>query len=118
MLSAKRNRKAAKRFFKKALSSNHNQIPRVITVDKNPAYPPAIIELKNDKILPKNIGIKQIKYLNNIIEQDHRSILIMKVFSDFAREPYFLQRNPIYGLFNNCTCKVRIESIIFISISF
>jgi len=50
MLSAKRNRKAAKRFFKKALSSDHNQIPRVITVDKNPAYPPAINELKNDKI--------------------------------------------------------------------
>jgi len=50
MLSAKRNKKAAKRFFKKALSSNHNQIPRVITVDKNPAYPPAIDKLKNDKI--------------------------------------------------------------------
>jgi len=49
MLSAKRNRKAVKRFFKKALSSNHNQIPRVITVDKNPAYPPAIDKLKNDK---------------------------------------------------------------------
>ena len=44
------------------------------TVDKNPAYPPAIDELKNDKILPKNVGIRQIKYLNNIIEQDHRSI--------------------------------------------
>jgi transposase, IS6 family len=39
MLSAKRDRKAAKRFLKKALSSNHNQIPRVITVDKNAAYP-------------------------------------------------------------------------------
>ena len=26
------------------------------------------------KILPKNVGIRQIKYLNNIIEQDHRSI--------------------------------------------
>ena len=38
MLSAKRNRKAAKRFLKKALSSNHNQIPRVITIDKNPVY--------------------------------------------------------------------------------
>ena len=74
MLSAKRNRKAAKRFFKNALSSNHNQIPRVVTVDKNPAYPIAINELKNDKILPKNVGIRQIKYLNNIIEQDHRSI--------------------------------------------
>src|SRR5665647_3376452 len=74
MLSAKRNRKAAKRFFKKALSSDHNQTPRVITVDKNPAYPPAINELKNDKILPQNVGIRQIKYLNNIIEQDHRYI--------------------------------------------
>src|SRR5271157_4811140 len=74
MLSSKRDRKAAKRFFKKALSSNHNQIPRVITVDKNPTYPPAIDKLKNDKILPKNVGIRQIKYLNNIIEQDHRSI--------------------------------------------
>ncbi len=46
MLSSKRDRKAAKRFFKKALSSNHNQIPRLITVDKNPAYPPAIDKLK------------------------------------------------------------------------
>ena len=74
MLSAKRDRKAAKRFLKKALGSKHNQIPRVITVDKNPAYPPAINELKNDKILPKNVGLRQIKYLNNIVEQDHRSI--------------------------------------------
>ena len=74
MLSAKRDRKAAKRFFKKALSYNHNQIPRVITIDKNAAYPSAIDELTNDKILPENVGIRQIKYLNNIIEQDHRSI--------------------------------------------
>ena len=56
------------------MGSNHNQTPRVITVDKNPAYPIAIHELKNDRILPKNVGLRQIKYLNNIIEQDHRSI--------------------------------------------
>ena len=74
MLSAERNRKAAKKFFKKALSSNNNQIPRVITVDKDPAYPPAIDKLKNDKILPKNVCIRQIKYLNNVVEQDHRFI--------------------------------------------
>jgi len=73
-LSSKLNREAANRFFKKALSSNQNQIPREITVNKNPAYPPAIDELKKDKILHKNVGIRQIKYLNNIIEQDHRSI--------------------------------------------
>jgi transposase-like protein len=74
MLSAKRNRKAAKRFLKKALGSNHNQIPRVITVDKNPAYPIAIDELKNEKKLSKSVEIRQVKYLDNIIEQDHRSI--------------------------------------------
>ena len=39
------------------LSSYHNQIPKVITIDKNPAYPPAIDELENDKIQPKNVGI-------------------------------------------------------------
>ena len=104
MLSAKRNKKAAKRFFKKALSSNHNQIPRVITVDKNPAYPSAVNELKNNKILPKNVGIRQIKYLNNIIEQDHRSIkrIISLEYFDFYSLLMdlhivlnFLQRNRI-----------------------
>ncbi len=74
ILSAKRNRKAAKRFLKKALGSKHNQIPIAITVDKNPAYPIAIHELKNDRILPQNVSLRQIKYLNNIVEQDHRSI--------------------------------------------
>jgi transposase-like protein len=68
------NKKAAKRFLKKALGSKHNQIPRAITVDKNPAYPPAVNELKNDRILPQNVNLRQIKYLNNIVEQDHRSI--------------------------------------------
>ena len=74
MLSAKRDRKAAKRFFKKALGSNHNQMPRIITVDKNASYPIAIDELKNEKKLSKNIEIRQVKYLNNIVEQDHRSV--------------------------------------------
>ena len=69
MLSTKRDRKAAKRFFKKALVSNHNQIPRVITVDKNASYPIAINELKNEKKLSKNIEIRQVKYLNNIVEK-------------------------------------------------
>jgi IS6 family transposase len=45
MLSENRDMPAAKRFFTKALSSPYNQIPRVITLDKNPAYPPAIQEL-------------------------------------------------------------------------
>jgi transposase, IS6 family len=73
-LSKTRDHKAAKRFFKKALRSFHVSKPRVITVDKNPAYPVAIEELKKEKKMPVGIQIRQIKYLNNIVEQDHRFI--------------------------------------------
>jgi len=48
-LSKTRDQKAAKYFFKKALRSFHVSKPRVITVDKNPAYPIAIEQLKKEK---------------------------------------------------------------------
>ncbi|KRF53709.1 MULTISPECIES: IS6 family transposase [Priestia] len=73
-LSKTRNKQAAKRFFKKALAFSHVSKPRVITVDKNPAYPMAIQELKKEKQMPKGIQLRQVKYLNNIVEQDHRFI--------------------------------------------
>jgi transposase-like protein len=73
-LSESRDKKAAKRFFKKALAFSHVTSPRVITVDKNPAYPSAIEELKEKKQMPKGIQIRRVKYLNNIVEQDHRFI--------------------------------------------
>ncbi|WP_318619217.1 IS6 family transposase [Priestia megaterium] len=73
-LSKTRDHKAAKRFFKKALRSFHVSMPRVITVDKNPAYPIAIEELKNEKKMPVGIQVRKVKYLNNVIEQDHRFI--------------------------------------------
>ena len=38
--------KPPKRFFDKVLRGSHVTIPRVINVDKNAAYPPAIDELK------------------------------------------------------------------------
>lgn len=61
-------------FFKKALAFSHVSEPRVITVDKNPAYPLAIQELKEEKQIPEGIQLRQVKYLNNIVEQDHRFI--------------------------------------------
>ena len=73
-LSKTRDQKAAKHFFKKALRSFHVSKPRVITVDKNPAYPVAIQQLKQEKKIPEGIQIRQVKYLNNIVEQDHRFI--------------------------------------------
>ncbi len=48
-LSKSRNHMAAKRFFKKDLRSFHVSKSRVITVDKNPAYPIAISGLKKEK---------------------------------------------------------------------
>ena len=72
MLSANRDKKAAKRFLIKVLKVKHNQQPRVINVDKSPTYPPAIEELKNEEILNSECELRQQKYLNNIIEQDHR----------------------------------------------
>ena len=56
------------------MRSFHVSKPRVITVDKNPAYPVAIQQLKQKKKIPEGIQIRQVKYLNNVVEQDHRFI--------------------------------------------
>lgn len=74
LLSAKRDASAAKCFFHKALKAFHNQEPRVINVDKNAAYPKATDTLQADDTLPKTMELRQNKYLNNIVEQDHRNV--------------------------------------------
>ena len=48
--------------------------PRVMNVEKNAAYPKAIAELKTAGVLPQHVELRQVKYLNNLIEQDHRFI--------------------------------------------
>lgn len=63
-----RNHKAAKRFFKKTLRSCHASKPRIITVDKNPAYPIDIEQFKREKRIPISTQIRRIKYLNNIVK--------------------------------------------------
>jgi transposase-like protein len=74
MLSAKRDARAAKRFFRKMLKAASHSSPRVINVDKNPAYPPVVEQLKEEGILSNRTHLRQCKYLNNLIEQDHRFI--------------------------------------------
>ncbi|WP_424139954.1 IS6 family transposase [Roseomonas chloroacetimidivorans] len=74
LLSAKRDAEAAKRFFRKALGQPHTVDPRTITVDKNPAYPCAIEQLKEDGELWRFSRLRQCKFLNNIVEQDHRRV--------------------------------------------
>ena len=92
LLSSTRDAEAAKRFFVKALrscagsASQASRVgeeestssvptelrvpqsaPRVITVDKNAAYPKAIAELKGAGMLPESVEMRQVKYLNNLI---------------------------------------------------
>jgi IS6 family transposase len=74
LLTAKRDAAAAKRFFRKALRSSGNPVPRVINVDKNPSYPAAVEALKEERVLPRRVHLRQCKYLNNVVEQDHRTV--------------------------------------------
>jgi transposase, IS6 family len=74
LLSAERDAEAAKRFFRKALAQPHTVNPRTLTVDKNAAYPRAVAEMKRDRELWRFSRLRQVKYLNNIVEQDHRRI--------------------------------------------
>ena len=73
-LSAKRDADAAQAFFEKTLAAPHTVQPRVINVDKNAAYPRAVATLKAHERLASDCELRQVKYLNNLIEQDHRFI--------------------------------------------
>ena len=74
LLTAKRDTAAAKSFLRKAIDASGNPMPRVMNVDKNPAYPAAVEALKADGIIPRRVVLRQCKYLNNVIEQDHRTV--------------------------------------------
>ncbi len=74
MLSAKRDVLAAKRFFKKIMRADHRRLPFSINVDKNAAYPDAFTASQQDKVLPFDCKLRRVKYLNNVIEQDHRFV--------------------------------------------
>lgn len=74
MLSARRDILAVKRFFKKMMRADHRRLPFTISVDKNAAYPEAFSTSQQEKVLPHDCKLRRVKYLNNIIEQDHRFI--------------------------------------------
>src|SRR3954454_3848954 len=72
LLSERRDVAAAKHFFRKAMKDNGT--PRVITLDAYAASHRAITELKSAGTMPHRVRIRSSKYLNNVVEQDHRRI--------------------------------------------
>lgn len=53
---------------------DHRRLPFTISVDENAAYPQAFASSQQEKVLPHDCKLRRVKYLNNIIEQDHRFI--------------------------------------------
>lgn len=74
MLSARRDVSAAKRFFKKLMRADHRRLPFTVGTDKHASYPEALATSVKGKVLPVDCKPRRVKYLNNIIEQDHRAI--------------------------------------------
>ena len=73
LLRAKRDVAAAKAFFRRAFKSQ-GRLPRAITLDGYQASHRAALEILGEHRRSKRVQIRSSKYLNNLIEQDHRSI--------------------------------------------
>ena len=69
------------------MRADHRRLPFTIGTDKHASYPEAFASSVEKKVLPSDCKLHRVKYLNNIIEQDHRAIRrrwkAMQVFRSF-----------------------------------
>jgi len=70
LLTKKRDKKAAGRYLKKAIGRNGK--PSTVNIDKSGANKAALDQYNKDE--NGRIKVRQCKYLNNIVEQDHRFV--------------------------------------------
>jgi transposase, IS6 family len=74
LLSAKRDKQAAKRFFRQALRRENTRNPREVVTDRLKSYPGALREMKRDGELWRFTRHRRGRWYNNRVEQDHRRI--------------------------------------------
>ena len=72
LLTRRRKKISAQKFFNKAIGNNGK--PRIVNIDKSGSNSSAILTVNKRSLSTKKIKIRKVKYLNNIIEQDHRRI--------------------------------------------
>ena len=65
---------AAQAFFRKALDSNGDRFPRTVTLDGHVPSRSELWKLRRDRVKWRHVRVRTCKYLNNIVEQDHRGI--------------------------------------------
>ena len=56
------------------MRADHRRLPFSINVDKNAAYPDDFAASQDEKVLPADCTLRRVKYLNNVVEQDHRFV--------------------------------------------
>jgi putative transposase len=72
LLTKRRMKGSAQKFLNKAIGNNGK--PRIINIDKSGANTAGIKTWNKRNLTSNKIKIRRVKYLNNIVEQDHRSI--------------------------------------------
>ena len=73
-LTAKRDKQAARRFFRQALGRENTRHPRTIVTDRLTSYPGALRGMKRDGALGRFTRHRRGRWLNNRVEPDHRRI--------------------------------------------
>jgi transposase-like protein len=74
LLRADRGMDAAKAFFRQAIARNHSQWPTTVNLDGNAASHRALRLLGDEDPKWKAVQVRRCRYLNNVVEQDHRAI--------------------------------------------
>jgi hypothetical protein len=74
VLRTERGMDAAKEFFRKAAATNHFQWPTAVNLDGNAASHRALRLLGDEDPKWKSVEVRCCRYLNNIVEEDHRAI--------------------------------------------
>ena len=108
LLTATRDRQAARRFLKKAITHNGN--PSLVNIDQSGANTAGLKQVNREQ--KTRIKIRQCKYLNNIIEQDHRHIKRltrpMLGFKNFAAAQRTLAGIEVMAMIKKGQMKIRV----------
>jgi putative transposase len=113
MLSKRRDKRSANKFFIKSIKSNEK--PLKVNMDKSSANKAGLDAINT--ILAERIEIRQVKYLNNIIEQDHRFIKkvtnSMKGFKSFKSSIATLDGIELHHMLKKGQMKLSKDQTIF-----